>query len=138
MRNTAALIHHFYIKAHPKLWCWSSQYDYITVIFLCARLSHTVTLIYIQITSKKYKDLGRCFLPTKEQLLEVLPFLLPLLKHWYLAKKKKKCKLNFQSKIQLVNKEFTLSELNYSIFLEHMVGNKNIYNVKSQRHKGSW
>lgn len=53
-------------------------------------------------------------------------------------KKKKKCKLNFQSKIQLVNKEFTLSELNYSIFLEHMVGNKNIYNVKSQRHKGSW
>lgn len=49
------------------------------------------------------------------------------------------CKLNFQSIIQLVNKEFTLSELNYSIFLEHMVGNKNknIYNVKSQRHKAS-
>ena len=48
---------------------------------------------------------------------------------------KEKCKLNFQSIIQLVNKEFTLFELNYSIFLKHMVGNKNkkIYNVKAQR-----
>ena len=33
------------------------------------------------------------------------------------------------------HKEFTLFELNYSIFLKHMVGNKNkkIYNVKAQR-----
>ena len=110
----------------------------ITFIFLCAKLSHTVTIICIQITSKEYKDLGRCFLPTKGTVVRNTVFFTPPPQTLVPSKKKKKKimrKLNFQSLFQLVNKEFTLSELNCSIFLEHMVRNKNknICDVKAQR-----
>ena len=62
----------------------------ITFIFLCAKLSHTVTIICIQITSKEYKDLGRCFLPTKGTVVRNTVFFTPPPQTLVPSKKKKK------------------------------------------------